>query len=56
MYFMCYNNYMIEENDKYKVMLYFLSPNVLLLFVYLNRQIKCFIFPQKIFVVYLVIK
>ncbi len=33
MYFRCYNNYMIEENDNYKVMFYFLSPNVLLLFV-----------------------
>ncbi len=30
MYFiMCYNNYMIEENDNYKVMFYFLSPNVI---------------------------
>ncbi len=41
MYFRCYNNYMIEENDNYKVMFYFLSPNVLLLFVFLNSQIKC---------------
>ncbi len=32
--FLCYNNYMIEENDNYKVMFYFLSPNVLLLFVF----------------------
>ncbi len=36
MYFRCYNNYMIEENDNYKVMVYFPSPNVLLLFVFLN--------------------
>ncbi len=34
MYFRCYNNYMIEENDNYKVMFYFLSPNVLLLFIF----------------------
>ncbi len=32
MYFRCYNNYMIEENDK--LMFYFLSPNVVLLFVF----------------------
>ncbi len=56
MYFSCYNNYVIEENDNYKVMLYFLSPNVLLLFVFLNSQIKCFLFPQKFCVAYLVIK
>ncbi len=31
MYFRCYNNYMIEENDK---LFYFLSLNVLLLFVF----------------------
>ncbi len=37
-------------------MFYFLSPNVLLLFVILNSQIKCFHFPQKFCVVYLVIK
>ncbi len=47
---------MIEENDNYKVMFYFLSPNVLLLFVFLNSQIKRFIFPQKFCVAYLVIK
>ncbi len=35
---------------------YFLSPNVLLLFVCLKSQIKCFLFPQKFCVVYLVIK
>ncbi len=34
MYFKYCNNYMIEENDNYKVMFYFLSPNVLLLFVF----------------------
>ncbi len=34
MYFRCYNNYMIEENDNYKVMFYFLSPNVLLLSIH----------------------
>ncbi len=34
-YFRCYN-YMIKENDNYKVMFNFLSPNVLLLFVFLN--------------------
>ncbi len=34
MYFRCYNNYMIEENDNYKVMFYFLSPNILLLFIF----------------------
>ncbi len=34
MYFWCYNNYMIEENDNYKVMFYFLSPNILLLFIF----------------------
>ncbi len=28
MHFRCYHNYMIEENDNYKVMFYFLSPNV----------------------------
>ncbi len=57
MYFRCYNNYMIEENYNYKVMFYFLSPNVLLLFVFfLNSQIKCFLFPQKVCVVHLVIK
>ncbi len=33
-YIKYYNNYMIEENDNYKVMFYFLSPNVLLLFVF----------------------
>ncbi len=32
MYFRRYHNYMIEENDNYKVMFYFLSPNVLLIF------------------------
>ncbi len=57
MYFRCYNNYMIEENYIYKVMFYFLSSNVLLLFFnFLNSQIKCFIFSQKFCVVYLVIK
>ncbi len=41
----------------YKVMFYFLSPNVYCyLFCFLNSQIKCFIFPQKFCVVYLVIK
>ncbi len=40
LYFRCYHNYMIEENYKYKVMFYFLSPNVL--FYFLNNQIKCF--------------
>ncbi len=50
MYFRCYNNDMIEENDNYEVVFYFLSPNVLLLFVVL---IKCFHFPQKICVVHL---
>ncbi len=49
MYFRCYNNYMIEEKDNYKVMFYFLSPNV---FFFLNSQIKCFLFPQKFCVVY----
>ncbi len=34
MYFRCYNNDMIKENDNYKVMFYILSPNVLLLFVF----------------------
>ncbi len=29
LYFRCYHNYMIEENDNYKGMFYFLSPNVL---------------------------
>ncbi len=29
-YFRRYNNYTIEENDNYKVMVYFLSPNILL--------------------------
>ncbi len=56
MYFRCYNNYMIEENYNYKVMFYFPSPNVLLLFIFLNSQIKCFISPHKFCVVYLVIK
>ncbi len=32
MYFRCNHNYMIEENDKYKVMFYFLSPNVIIFF------------------------
>ncbi len=45
---------MIEENDNYKAMFYFLSPNDFLFF--LNSQIKCFIFPQKFCVVYLIIK
>ncbi len=54
MYFRCYNNYMIEENDK---LFYFLSPNILLfVFEICNFLIKCFIFPQKFCVVYLVIK
>ncbi len=34
MYFRCYNNYMFEENDNNKVMFYFLSPNVLFVFVF----------------------
>ncbi len=34
MHFRCYNNYMSEENDNYKVMIYFLSSNNLLLFVF----------------------
>ncbi len=39
---------MIEENDNYKVMFYFLSPNVVLLFdLVLNSQIKCFIFLRN---------
>ncbi len=41
-YFRHYNNYTIEENYNYKVMVYFLSPNILLLFVFfLNKQILC---------------
>ncbi len=34
MYFRCYNNYLIEENDNNKVMFYILSPNGLLLLIF----------------------
>ncbi len=34
MYFRCYYNYRIEENYNYTIMFYFLSPHVLLLFVF----------------------
>ncbi len=44
MYFRCYINYMIEEKDNYKVMFYFLSPNVLLSCVFLNSLIQCIFF------------
>ncbi len=45
---------MIEKNDK--VMFYFLSPNVLLLFVFKIASWNVFHFPQEFCVVYLVIK
>ncbi len=47
MYFSCYNNYMIEENDNYKVMFYFLSPNVLLLFVFKIASWNVFFFLRN---------
>ncbi len=56
MYFSCYNNYMIEENDNYKVMFDFLSPNVLLLFVFKIASWNVFFFLRKFCVVYLIIK
>ncbi len=45
-----------EENDKYKVVLFSLTCFIDICFVFLNSQIKCFLFPQKFCVVYLVIK
>ncbi len=56
MYFRCYYNCRIEENDNYKVMLYFLSPNIYFYFLFFYSLMKCFIFPQKFCYVYLVIK
>ncbi len=47
MYFRCYNNYIIEEKDNYKVMFYFLSPNVLLLLIFLILKIKLFLANKK---------
>ncbi len=46
-YFRCYNNYMIEENDNYKVGFYFLSPNVLLLFVFKIAKLNDLFFLRK---------
>ncbi len=55
MYFRCYNNYMIEENDNYKVISSNLpSPNVLLLFVFKIAKLNVFFFLRNC-VVYLVI-
>ncbi len=56
MYFRCYNNYIIEENDNYKVMFSsnFPSPNVLLLFVFKIAKWNVFFFLRNC-VVYLVI-
>ncbi len=57
MYFRCYENYMIEENDNYKVVFIFsLLMFYCYVFVFLNSQMNCFLFPQKFCVVYLVIK
>ncbi len=56
MYFRCYHNYMIEENTNYKVMFYFLSPNVLFYFLLIFCLHEGFLFPQKFSVVYPVIK
>ncbi len=53
MYFSCYNNYMIEENDNYKVMFYFLSPNVLLLFVFKIASWNVFFFLRKLLYIWL---
>ncbi len=46
---------MIEENDNYKVMSYFLLPNVLLLFVFKIAKLNVLFF-LKFCVVYQVIK
>ncbi len=46
MFFRCYNNYMIEENDNYKVMFYFILPNVLL-FVFKIASINVFFFLRN---------
>ncbi len=47
MNFRCYNNYMIEENDSYKVTFHFLSPNVLLLFVFKIASWNVFFFLRN---------
>ncbi len=47
MYFRCYNNYMIEENDNSKEIFYFLSPNVLLLFVFKIASWNVFFFLRN---------
>ncbi len=38
---------MIEEKDNYKVMFYFLSPNVLLLSIFLILKIKLFLANKR---------
>ncbi len=38
---------MIEENDNYKVMFYFLSPNVLLLFFFRIANLNVFFFLRN---------
>ncbi len=47
MYLRCYNNYMIEENYNYKVMFYFLSPNILLSFVFKIASWNVFFFLRN---------
>ncbi len=47
MYFRCYNIYMIEENDNFKVMFYFLSPNGVLLFFFRIAKLNVFFFLRN---------